>query len=976
VAGEAPQRDRPRAEPKPLAPADFRIVEPPPAPPAQANGNWFWVALLALILFAAPFAVRWFLYGNQTSIYVPPAQSAPQLAMTPEPTATAWAVDGALRGGNTNVSGHPQGPVVIDYAHFNQIDARGMQPLAAALARHGLSTRVWLTEVDPFAVSSSSGFPDQSKELAEQLRDASAIIIISPFFLWTPEEIALLERFVADGGRALLISDPDIYGDAAVYMNLISEPFGVVFNDDYLYDTIRNDENFTHFFQGEFLDQAAALDGLEVAFYGARSISGDVIPQAISAPTTLSSRRTGVSGFTTLAIGDNRGWQSGGRVLALSDFDVLTEPNVVRHDNQQIVEFVAQFLADAERTASIADFPAWLDRDVTLMIGSADGLDADTLLVGAKLQRRLEESGRHLLLAGAPVSAIPTLLYEEVDSPSGAVPPGATIAPTETAEENESPAEATMVTTSALPFEGGTIPPLPAEEPADESAEVVSPVNNDLILLADYEYADEETRILALVGISLEVEYVTPTPSANGGSSATATPTPTPNAATTVTVTVDAPTAPLEGTATPESDATPEAPSNWFGNLDREQAPPPAGTPPGAPTEEGSNEGSDGVSDAEATAEATPKPGATETATPSPTSSPTATATPTATPTPIEVLWLVAEDGLRLLADQTVLVIRTTEAITGTGASETESDVAAGTASDRNAVIVLGSRAAAINAGVTRLLGNDFSDCIVGSEVTYCPIAPEAGSGGTTRANGNSSSGATSTPGSAATPGGLSTPAATPNPGSSDGAVLLVDDNTAALEGETSEADHYLRALTAHGVSPTLWNTESEGLPTANQLNAYKWVIWSNASYAQGELSVEALDPLLTFINEGGRLTISSQLPFFGMGTKPPSEIVDVAVVDDEIALSKGLYSPVNLQGDLMPVAPLAEPDGEDAFQVTLVRGAASEDAESPAMVSATDEGEDAAKGAKLVILALSVAWLPQDFANQLVANMAEWMLE
>lgn len=268
------------------------------------------IALVGIVLFLAPVLLRFWLYGNRGATYQPPAQSAPLLARTPEATATAWTLDRAV---SSAALALPHGSVVIDFAHFNQLDPRGLQPLASALARRGHATRVWISDIDPFAITSLSETPDQSKALEEQLHDASALIVISPFVLWSSEEIAVVERFVADGGRLLLISDPDIIGDAAVYTNLLAEPFGIVFNDDYLYDTVRNDKNYTHFFQGEFLDQAEALDGMDIAFYGGRSISGDVTAQARSAATTLSSRRTGVTGFTRVRPLADRGRDSVGQ---------------------------------------------------------------------------------------------------------------------------------------------------------------------------------------------------------------------------------------------------------------------------------------------------------------------------------------------------------------------------------------------------------------------------------------------------------------------------------------------------------------------------------------------------------------------------------------------------------------------------------------------------------------------------------------
>ncbi len=199
-----------------------------------------------------------------------------------------------------------------------------------------------------------------SADLAKQLGGASGLVVISPFFLYTPAEIAEVERFVADGGRLLVISDPDIESDSASDTNQLAAAFNVVFNQDYLYDTTANDENFTYFFQDEFLGQAADLAGSRIAFYGGRSIGGAVETLVRSADTTLSSLRNGLTSFNTVVLGGSPANNSSGRVLAMSDFDVLTDPYVARHDNRRMLQFVADFLAGAKRDNDIADFPAFL----------------------------------------------------------------------------------------------------------------------------------------------------------------------------------------------------------------------------------------------------------------------------------------------------------------------------------------------------------------------------------------------------------------------------------------------------------------------------------------------------------------------------------------------------------------------------------------------------------------------------------------
>jgi hypothetical protein len=63
-------------------------------------------------------------------------------------------------------------------------------------------------------VPSFAAFPDQSAELRKILADASALVVVSPFFLYNRQELQVVERFLIDGSL-LLISDPDVESDAA-----------------------------------------------------------------------------------------------------------------------------------------------------------------------------------------------------------------------------------------------------------------------------------------------------------------------------------------------------------------------------------------------------------------------------------------------------------------------------------------------------------------------------------------------------------------------------------------------------------------------------------------------------------------------------------------------------------------------------------------------------------------------------------------
>lgn len=786
------------------------------------------LVIVALILLIAPIFVRGYLWRLNARPYVANVPMA-SVAATPVPTVTPAAL--SIRSAVVSEQMR-SGPVIVDLAHGNRLNRSQFEPLAASLARQGLGLRFWLGSVDVLQVTNYQSFPDQSEELRGLLENASALVVASPFFLWSRAEIGLVERFVADGGHLLLISDPDVVGDLGQDINNLAEPFGIIFNDDYLYDTTTNDGNYTYTFQQEFLDQAAALEGSEIAFYGARSLSGEIMSQVRSADTTLSSIRTGISHFTTVALGGLAHTDTAWRVLAMTDFDVLTAPFVERHDNQNMVEFVARFLASAQRRDTVTDFPAYLGQEVALIFGNASAVNAQILLEGARLQESLALTGRRLDLAGTTM--LTATLQDERDMPA-----------------------------------------------------------IDMIVLADYQMVNEETTLLRDLGFYL-VEV---------------TPTPTPGAATSVAA---------DGGADPL--LAPAGPIVIAGSTGI--------TATGSLTDTS-------VFSTPVSATVTPTP------------SPTATATPT--PTPQVTVYLERNDGLRLVASQTVLI------------GQLQLD------EGHRLVAVLGNDNRGIRAGVDRLLSGDYSGCVTGPDLAVCSFAEgEAPPSETTPVP---------------TPTGVETPQAAPaltpsGDGQAAGTILVVDDDAAVGPDDVGEADVYLQALTQVGYQPVLWSTASQGTPATSEMSKYNWVIWSSGGYENGGPGIDDLDAMLGYINGGGNLTVSSRRPFFGMSTNDPSVIADIEIDDDLPMLVAGLPSEtIELANGLPPVVPLEAGVGDNGPQVALRRGPNSSDAGAPLLFLATDAGEPEATGAQLMILGMSLTWFPDDFDKQLVRNMAEVMM-
>lgn len=825
------------------------------------RARWL-VAVAGLILLVAPLFVRSVFLGYHRRPYTPAELPSFSAAATPLPTVTPLAQTSAAAFVPTDLR---PGPVIVDMAHGNRVSRNQFETLAASLARRGVGLRFWMSDIDPMTVTNFLDYPDQSEELALLLRDASALVVASPFFLWSKAEIALAERFVADGGRLLLISDPDVVGDLAQDINNLAEPFGIVFADDYLYDTVENDGNHVYVFQTQFEDQAAELAGRRIAFYGARSISGEITPQIRTAETTLSALREGATRLTTAATGGLASRGTLGGVLAMSDIDVMTAPFVERHDNAQIAEFVADFLVSGQRANWVTDFPAYLGKEVTLIFANAAAVDAPILLEGSRLQQSLEATGRTLSLGG------------------------------------------TALLTSTLAAEGEA-------------------TQNDLIVLADYGMADEATTLLADFGFTLVTVEPTPALDKKAGGRSGA-----PEAEVTPEPPAPTPTADSTGSGSADETgaarwSTPTSPRGQFSK--------PASQEAGAETPE---------------ALLTP----TATFTPGPTATPSPAATPTPTGTPQPEMYLVAADGLRLAARETVLIA--------------QRQLDAG----HRLVAVMGSSTGGIRSGVDRLMSGDYAGCVTSPDMAVCS-GPE-GEGVSREETPSSAAEATETP----APPQLPTEAPAPKPGGQEGAlVLVVDDNDVTSAGEISEADTYLQALIQAGIGPTLWTTASDGVPKLDDLVGYEWVIWSSGGYESGGPSLADLEGLMAYINTGGKLTISSRRPFFGMSTEDPAVIADVAVDDDLPGLVRGLPSePFPLGNGLPPVTPLEISSDNPDARVALRRGPDSGSAGAPLLFLVTDEQGPEATGARLLILGMSLNWLPDGYDRQLVTNMVGLML-
>ncbi len=356
------------------------------------------LAILALVLFVAPLAIRWAtFYEGQVQPSKVARPDLDQIAVPEFETKTF---------SDRPVQTEP-GAILIDRAHSNRIEMGELSVLQARLSARGQL-------IEPVTTV---------EDLEGQLRYARALIVISPGEDWTPTEISLVEEFVAKGGRLLLVTDPTRYGIAydewdmpvidsdAAHMNSLSSHFGVLFQGDYLYNTHDNAGNFRNIKLGEFGSHPLTEGLEEVAFFAAHSL----VSEERALIKTTGETRSSTRGHQELPVAVLAAQE---QVLALGDLTFLLEPYNAVYDNDTLIAHIAGFLAGAERSHDLVDFPFFFDAQVDLVYAGDPVLDDALLDASTDLQTLFSDLDKELSVRDAADEESDTLflgLYREAE---------------------------------------------------------------------------------------------------------------------------------------------------------------------------------------------------------------------------------------------------------------------------------------------------------------------------------------------------------------------------------------------------------------------------------------------------------------------------------------------------------------------------------------------------------------------------------
>ncbi len=414
------------------------------------------VILLALVLLALPLVGRWiYFYDGQ---YLPDEVARPDLSQ----------VQASLFQPQTFADGEisaAPGTVLVDLAHANRVRMAELNVLQARLAARG-------QQLEPIT---------EAGDLAQKLRYAQSLIIISPGLDWTPDEIDQVQRFVDKGGRLLLTTDPtrfivlydewDQYAGLdhdAPHINDLAARFGLTFQADYLYNTSENAGNFRNIWLNDFATDPLT-QGLErLVFLAAHSIVSDEPALIVAGGETQSSTSEVDQDLTVGLLAAND------QVLALGDFTFMTEPHNTLYDNDRFIANIADFLSNAQREYQLADFPFFFGDQTDLVYTGEPLLDSGLLEGGSTLQNLFSQAGKVLTVRATEDDARETLLVGLYTQASEVTPllerAGVTllITPTQTTDEEEepSPGADSAQPQAAAPAETST--PQPAQVPGSE----------------------------------------------------------------------------------------------------------------------------------------------------------------------------------------------------------------------------------------------------------------------------------------------------------------------------------------------------------------------------------------------------------------------------------------------------------------------------------------------------------------------------
>jgi hypothetical protein len=313
------------------------------------------IAVLAGLLVAFAGRTLYFYQGMYVPPYVP-ASERERVAALSKPVGES----------GDRLEGAPL--VLVDAAHSNNVLEDELTALAGRIGGRGGQVEV----------------VDDSDALLDRLHVAQALVVPVNQETYQADEVLAVERFVEKGGRLLLIGDPTRL-ESVESINSIAGPFGITYQDDYLYNLVRNDGGYLNVILEDFEDSPLTEGVEQIVFQTAHSLRASQGGIVFGDENTYSSLREQPGDVTAVALSQER-------VLALPDLTFLTGPYNTFADNDRFIDNIVGFLLGGQRGFDLLDFPYFFT-------GAVDVVYPDSLVLNATfqqavgLQQTLSEAG-------------------------------------------------------------------------------------------------------------------------------------------------------------------------------------------------------------------------------------------------------------------------------------------------------------------------------------------------------------------------------------------------------------------------------------------------------------------------------------------------------------------------------------------------------------------------------------------------------
>lgn len=360
-----------------------------------------YVKLLILPLVALGFFLGAYFYFYRGTYDPPPEVSVAFQRLAPP---------ASVHNTFTEVPEIHRGTLLVDGAHRNDFSPEELTSLLSRIADRGHEVTI-IGESSFFGGFRSLGGAERRTLLEEKLRESGSFVVIAPGDPFTREEIDTVERFVAKGGRLLLVSDPT----RSNQINTLAERFGITFRPDYLYNTVEYDLNFQDIKVRNFQSHPVTQGLREIVLYTAGSVSSASPGLAFTDGNTRSTLVERIEPFYPIVAGAE------GRVVAIADLTFMVPPQNSILDNDRLISNIADYLTASEREFDLGDFPHFFRSDVDILLGRSSlfdvGTSMKTLLLGFRVNseiRGVEDITRDTVFLGLYEDASNVAQYLQV----------------------------------------------------------------------------------------------------------------------------------------------------------------------------------------------------------------------------------------------------------------------------------------------------------------------------------------------------------------------------------------------------------------------------------------------------------------------------------------------------------------------------------------------------------------------------------